>query len=182
MRIHDYVNRNYRDRKSRENTAIVILVIICEYARDQGKQYTKRLLPEFLTPRCVIRLDYLQEAAALPREEQTPGRVCEILGCIDPRTARRHLFELNDAITRVTVELACLRSSTPELGALPTGTPSTHPMSLLALVYRAEREARNRAGRDSAPIPSLAELLQAALGKTTEKKPLACVSHPGRPP
>lgn len=176
------MKRSYRDRETGENSSIVILVIICLLARDQGKQYTKRLLPEFLTPRCVIRLDYLQEAAALPPEEQRPDRVCEILGCIDPRTARRRLSELNDAITRVTVELACFRSSTPELGALPTGTPDTHPMSLLSVVYRAEREARNRAGRDSAPIPSLAELLQAALGKTAERKPLACVSHPGRPP
>ena len=176
------MNRKYRDRKSRENTSIVILVIICLNARDQGKQYTKRLLPEFLTPRSVIRLDYLQEAAALPPEEQKPDRVCEILGCIDPRTAHRRLSELNDAITRVTVELACLRSSTPELGALPTGTPDTHPMSFLSLLYQSEQEARNRAGRDSAPLPSRAEFLQAAMGKRPEKKPSTCVSPAGCPP
>ena len=176
------MNRKYRDRKSRENTSIVILVIICLYARDQGKQYTKRLLPEFLAPRSVIRLDYLQEAAVLPPEEQKPDRVCEILGCIDPRTARRRLSGLNDAIRRVTVELACRRSSAPELGALPTGAPDTHPMSFLALLYQAEREARNRAGRDSAPLPSLAEFLQAAMGKQPEKKPSTCVSPAGCPP
>ena len=69
------MSRNYRDRESRKNTSIVILVIMCLYARDQKEQYTKRLLPEFLIPRSVIRLDYLQEAAALPPEEQKPDRV-----------------------------------------------------------------------------------------------------------
>jgi len=46
------------------------------------------LLPEFLILRSVIRLDYLFEAAELSAEDRITERVCEILGSIDPRTAR----------------------------------------------------------------------------------------------
>jgi len=176
------VNRNYRDRESRENVSIVIPVIICLYARDQGNQYTKRLLPEFLTPGSVIRRDYLQEAAALPPEEQHPDRVCEILGCIDPRTARTLLSRLNDAIDRVTLELSHRRASTPELGVLPVSTPDTSRWEYLRMVYRAEDDARVRAGSSGTQLPPLWSFLQAAMGKQPEKKPLSSVSHSGRPP
>ena len=96
--INGYVDRNYRDRETRENIQIIIPVIFCSWAQEQGKQYTKRLLPEFLIPPSVIRLDYLLEAAEVSAEERTTERVCEILGCIDPRTAGRLLAALNDAV------------------------------------------------------------------------------------
>ena len=38
---------------------------LCQVARAQNTQYTKRLLPEFLIPHSVIRLDDLVEAAQL---------------------------------------------------------------------------------------------------------------------
>lgn len=181
-RIHNHVYRNYRDRESLENIRIVIPVIICVLAQEQGMQYTKRLLPEFLTPRSVIRLDHLREAAALPPEKCTPDRICEILGCIDPRTARRLLSDLNDAIRRVSLELACRRSTTPELGTLPTSTPDTSTLVRLSVLYQAEQDAQHRIGREAVPLPSCAVFLQAAMRKRPEKKPSSCVSHPGCPP
>jgi len=36
--INGYVNRNYRDRESQENTRVIIPVIGCSLAQDQGKQ------------------------------------------------------------------------------------------------------------------------------------------------
>ena len=181
-RIHDYVERKYRDRETRENISIVILVIICLPAKDRGTQYTKRILPDFLTPRSVIRLDHLIEAAALGVHARTPERVCEILGCLDPRTARRRLADLNDAMKRVTLEISHRRASTPELGAIPQRRPDVTSLDSLHTFYRAEQDAQDRAGRDSSPLPSLEAFLQAAMGKQPEKKPLSCVSHPGRPP
>lgn len=181
-RMHAYVDRHYRDRESRENISIIIPVIICSIAQEQGKQYTKRLLPEFLAARSVIRLDHLLEAAGLAREERTTERTCEILGCIDSRTARRRLCDLNDAITAVVVELGCRRASTPELGAMPGSTPDTSPLDQLHLLYHSEQSAQQRAGRDAAPLPSLEAFLQAALGKQRQKIPSSCVSLRGCPP
>ncbi len=174
--------RNYRDRERRENRPIVVPVIICSLAQEQGKQYTKRLLPEFLTPRSVIRLDHLLEAAALPAEERTADRVCEILGCIDPRTARRRLAALNGAINHVTLELSYRRASTPELGALPANDPDTAPLDHLQMLYQGEQEAQDRAGRAAAPLATLAAFLQAAMRKLPQKKPSSCVSLSGCPP
>jgi len=176
------VNRNYRDRHTRENIPIVIPVIICSLARAQGKQYTHRLLPQFLTPRSVIRLDYLLEAAALPAEGRTAERVCELLGCLDPRTARRRVAELGSAINRVMLELSHRRSSTPELGAVPTSDPDTTPLDHLQTLYRSEREAQDRAGRAAAALPALVTFVQAAMRKLPAKKPSSCVSPAGCPP
>ena len=58
-RIHGYVERKFRHRQLWENVAIIIPVILCPIARAEKSQYTKRLLPDFLTPYSVIRLDYL---------------------------------------------------------------------------------------------------------------------------
>lgn len=176
------MERKYRDRKTRENIPIIIPVIICFLAKDWGTQYTKRLLPDFLTPRSVMRLDHLIEAAALSPDERKPERVCELLGCLDPRTARRRLADLNEAINRVTLELSHRRASTPELGVIPRSRPDVTPLDYLHALYRVEQDAQDRAGRDSSPVPSLEAFLQAAMGKQPDKKPLSCVSHPGRPP
>lgn len=181
-RIHGYVSRSYRVRERLENTRIVIPVIICSRARDQEKQYTKRLLPDFLVPRSVIRLDHLMEAGALAPEERSSDRICEILGCIDSRTARRRLSDLNDAIRRASLRLACRRSTSPELGALPTSTPDTSRMVRLLVLYQAEEDAQYRAGSDAATLPSPAAILQAVMWQHSGKRPSSNVSHPNHPP
>jgi hypothetical protein len=180
--IHGYVERKYRDREHQENVTIIIPVIICPGTRVRGIQYTKRLLPDFLVPRSVIRLDHLMEAAALPTKEQTTDRVCEILGCIDPRTARSGISGLNNAIRRVSLDLAYRRSATPELGTLPASTPDTSPFDHLSVLYQAEQGGQQRAGRDAAPLPLLVEFLQAAMWHHPGNGPSGCVSHPEYPP
>ena len=39
------------------NHELVIVSLICEEAKRQHKQYTKRMLPWFVIPECNIRLD-----------------------------------------------------------------------------------------------------------------------------
>ena len=119
------MNRKYRDRESGENITIIIPVIICLIARARAKQYTKRLLPNFLTPHSVIRLDHLLEAADLPETDRTEAAVCDLLGCLDPRTARYQMRRLTTAIQVVSLELARRRAAMPELGELPEISPET---------------------------------------------------------
>jgi hypothetical protein len=156
-------------------------VIICREAFSQGMQYTKRLLPEFLTPRSVIRLDYLLEAADLPEGERTENAVCDLLGCIDPRTARHQISRLTNAIKTVSLDLARRRAAMLELGDLPESTPEVPPMERLQMLLDAELRAGERAGAMYSP-PPLRQLLQAVLRKDPGKKPLNRASPLAQPP
>jgi len=180
-RIHYYVNRKYRDRERRENITIVIPVIICLIARARGMQYTKRLLPDFLTPHSVIRLDHLLEAADLPESERTEDVVCDLLGCLDPRTARHQISRLTDAIRTVSLDLTRRRTAMLELGDLPESTPETPPKVRLLMLFEAELRAGERAG-GMYSLPSLRQLLQAAMGKDPGTKPLNYASPLAQPP
>ena len=180
-RIHGYVERKYRDRKHQENVTINIPVIICPVARARGTQYTKRLLPEFLTPHSVIRLDYLMEAADLPKSQRTESVVCDLLGCIDPRTARHQMRRLTMAIHAVSLDLARRRAATPELGDLPESKPEASPMGRLQMLFDAELRAGERADAMYSP-PSLRQLLQAALRKDPGKAPSNRASPLAQPP
>ena len=175
------MNRKYRDRESGENITIVIPVIICLVARTKGKQYTKRLLPDFLTPRSVIRLDYLWEAAGLPKTERSEDTICDLIGCLDPRTARHQMRRLTTAIEMVSLDLAQRRAATPELGNLPVTRPETPPARRLGILFDAETLAGGRAGRIHT-LPPLRKLLQAAMGKHPENKPLNRASPFAQPP
>jgi hypothetical protein len=180
-RIHGYVRRNYRDRERQENITITIPVIICRVARARGTQYTRRFLPEFLTPHSVIRLDYLLEAADLPEGDRTEDAVCELLGCIDPRTARYQMRRLTSAIRAVSLDLAWRIAATPELGDLPESKPVTPPKERLLMLFDAQLRAGERAGAMYSP-PSLRQLLQAAMRKAPGTKPLNRASPLAQPP
>ena len=179
--MHGYPWRYYRDPDSGENTRIRILSILCPIARAAGRSYTKRLLPDFLIPRCVVRLDCLVEAAAEHQSRRDIARSCELLGCIDVRTARVHLKRLKEAIEVASVELAEARAMSPELGELSHTTPETLPLARLEALYRRESEAGVRAGAGSLPI-TLRQILQAVLWKPPGNKPSACASASPRGP
>ena len=77
--------------------------MICKGAKKLGKQYTKRLLPDFLLPHRVIRSDKTLEA-----QQEDPGeleKVCSILGCIDFRTARKYLEYGEKAIKKASLAI-----------------------------------------------------------------------------
>ena len=156
--------------------------IRCETAREQGKALTRRILPEFLMPRCVIRLDRVEQAAAVPVAERTTEQVCILLGCIDARTAGRHLKRFAEAAERASLWLAERRSRTPELGDLPREPPHSSVLDRLERLYRAEREAAVRTGGGAKRLASVRQLLQAAMSKAAVKTPSSCVSRPARPP
>lgn len=144
--------------------------------------YTKRLLPDFLIPRCVIRLDHLLEAAADAHPGGGVEKTCRILGCIDTRTARTHLKRFEQAVAAVAVQLAERRAMAPELGELPQTTPQSLPLARLQVLYRTEREAALRAGAGASEPISLRQMLQALLWKLPGKKPSTCACWPPRAP
>jgi hypothetical protein len=180
-RIHYYVNRKYRDREIGENITITVPVIICPVARERGTQYTKRLLPDFITPHSVIRLDHLLEAFCMPEIDWTESAVCDLLGCLDPRTARHQMRRLTAAIQAVSLGLARRRAATPELGELPEISPDAPLGDRLMILFEAELRAGERLG-ETDRSPSLRQLLQAPMGKDPGTKPLNRVSPPAQPP
>ena len=181
LRIHGYPLRCVRNGDRQGNEAIRVVVIRCENARAAGKPYTMRLLPEFLVPGCVIRLDRLEETYEARRNGEPNDRLCELLGCLDDRTLRRHLKRYGEAIEKVAIELAERRAMSPELGDLPQTTPDTLSVDRLERLWQAELLASQRRGEALPPI-GLRKLLQAALGKLGRKKPSGCASAAARPP
>lgn len=155
--------------------------MLCETARAAGKRYTMRLLPDFLVPGCVIRLDQVEKAY----EERHTGagidRLCAILGCLDDRTARRHLTRYGESLEAVNLKLAERRAMNPELGELPQITPDATFLERLERLWCAEQVAARRRGEALQPM-SLRHLLQAALRKSRRKKPSSCVSTDARAP
>jgi hypothetical protein len=138
-------------------------------------------LPEFLTPHSVVRLDYLLEAADLPESERTANVACDLLGCVDPRTARHQMRRLTMAIEAVSLDLARRRAAMPELGELPEIKPETPPGGRLMILFNAEIRAGERAGEVQLSSP-LWQLLQAAMGKSCRKKPSNHASPLAQPP
>ena len=181
LRVHGYPLRRVRDRDRQNNDTIRVVVIGCETARAAGNPYTMRLLPDFLLPGCVIRLDHVEEAYEERRAGTGTDRLCAILGCLDDRTLRRHLKRYEEALTAVSVRLAERRAMSPELGELPQSTPDTPAVDRLERLWRAEQVASNRRGEALQPM-GLRYLLQAALGNSRRKKPSSSVSVDARPP
>ena len=179
--IHAYVHRRVRNRDLGCNESILVVVIRCETARGAGKPYTTRLLPDFLIPGCVIRLDDLQEADKQRRAGARSDRLCTILGCLDDRTVGRHLKRYEEALEAVALRLAERRAMSPELGDLPHTTPDTPSVDRLERLWQAEQFAWQRHGEPFPPL-SLRYLLQTAIGKSKRRKPSSCVSVDARPP
>lgn len=179
--MHGYPWRCYRNRDSGENVRIRIVSIFCPTARASGKPYTRRLLPDFLIPRCVIRLDHLAETAQNDQCRVDLDTACKNLGCVDDRTVRRHLKRFDEAVSAAAITLATDRAMQPELGELPVTTPETPTITRLVALYQSECEAIGRAGSGAKPV-SLGHILQAALWKPSDKKPSGCAKPTPRPP
>ena len=91
LHIHGYVRRLVRSNATHTNKAILICVIICFAAKGTGKQYTKRMLPPFVTPECNIGLDNAFEMyRAMPDGRICYDRASELLGTFCVKTMRRH--------------------------------------------------------------------------------------------
>src|SRR4030042_657851 len=70
-----------------------VVTIICRASQGTGRQYTKRILPEHLIPRSPFWSERLVQLLERGRDAYSGfiEAACEALGCVDPRTARKHI-------------------------------------------------------------------------------------------
>ena len=105
MVIHCYCERLVRCTDG-SNHQHLIVVIICERAREAGTQYTKRMLPWFVIPECNIRLDLVLE---LRKKHPTAGSArahgYAVIGSACERTIARHLLWVDDTIAAMLLEV-----------------------------------------------------------------------------
>lgn len=89
--IHGYAGRLIRNADTEENEEIVICVVICHIAKRAGRQYTKRMLPPFVTPECNITLENACHMfAAMPYGRIDYSDAALFLGTVCNDTIRRH--------------------------------------------------------------------------------------------
>jgi hypothetical protein len=158
VKVHEYFDRKVRSNKTKENEKILIFSIICEIAKANGWQYTKRILPEFVIPGCNIILDnvlrmYKRYSGSIVDYEDAS----EILGCWDNRTVKKHLLEIHRIIDKANEELAQTLSSVPQLVPLPEIKPDIKNFEILEVQIDFLNQASEKLrGKIFAPIISIA--------------------------
>jgi hypothetical protein len=98
--------------------------VSCAIAFAAGWQYTKRRLPDFLVPNCVIRLD--TTLAAIEAGIGTPALVeaaSLLMGCIDYRTVKRHVALASAAIQQASLCVSEIIAENPQVMEKPALVP-----------------------------------------------------------
>lgn len=155
--IHYYVGRLIRDPGTEQNVEIVVCVIICYIAKEEGKQYTKRMLPPFVTPECNITLEHtVRMVAAMPEGQIDFRNAGTFLGTFCYRTICRH-FRMILTYTEVSVSflaeyVAVIAPFIQQPGQPPYEQLFTLFLSLTQAIHQAHFQ---RSGRVCDPPPAL---------------------------
>ena len=160
-----------------EGVWIKIPVRYCSWAKTLGKQYTKRILPDFLTPHARMRLDNVIEAGRKRESGSTVEECCRIIGCIDLRTARMHLKRIEDAIKTVALTLAENQALLIHFHESNYSLHPFPPLQRLENLLECQKEGQLRAGKGRFRHPALWSLLQAELWKKKRKTSMSYVSR-----
>lgn len=150
---------------------IKIPVCCCTQAKALGRQYTKRLLPDFLIPFARMRLDAVVEASRRKESGRTREECCRILGCIDLRTARMHMRRLEEAAKTAALTLAERQATMLHLHEPEDRFYPLDPLGRLEELLDRQEEAHLRAGGGRSRPPALRRLLQAVLWKNRAQVP-----------
>jgi hypothetical protein len=118
-----------------ECRCIFIATILCWPSRRTKRPYTKRILPEHLIPRSPLRSEKLVK---LLEEEPDAGSeaACIALGCVDPRTARKHLRAIRAAASAKLPLIAELVATIPSQSESQAYPPGANLFALLSLVWK----------------------------------------------
>jgi hypothetical protein len=143
VKFISYPVRNVRSPDDGKDHTITILCLFCFTAKQQGKQYTKRILPEFLRPYCRIRLDlsisfYAENYSASGNYNYE--KACTFLGCIDKRTARRHIGDIHIAVPEINLTIKEMLVHKPGFYQAEDTAPDTPPIALLDCLLEQVRE------------------------------------------
>jgi hypothetical protein len=112
--------RKIRSPEEASNTDIIIIAIICRKAKRLGKQYTKRILPPFVIPYCVISREAVVEYLCRFPDGTLHSQVAsEMLGTVDTRTMHRHLDVVLIEIKFATLLITRFLSEISNLASVP---------------------------------------------------------------
>ena len=155
-RIHAWIGRKIRKYDTWENEEITILAIICPTARKHGNQYTKRILPAFVTPECNIMLsNVMRYVAGYPGERINYAKAQMILGAKDRRTMRKHILQGRKIMEETNLELTRVLSGLPGFGRLPEQKPGVGVHErLLSTAREIERAGTRMHGADGPKLPA----------------------------
>lgn len=143
-----------------ENVRVLVVSIICDWAKDAGKQYSKRILPPFVIPYCQIsREGVVAYLGQFPdgRFVHRVGR--EVLGARDGRTIRRHIrigLATSGAAGQELVGLLSEVSAHATLSERRLGESARECLQDLA--KQMDRAGRRPGGRSGSGIPPMVYL------------------------
>ena len=141
------------------NHELVIVSLICQEAKQQHKQYTKRMLPWFVIPECNIRLDLMLNLLKLEERHPAAGAALAyeqadaVIGSACEHTIARHLKWARRLVAEGTLEASELMAELvpfavlPEVRAGGRGLAELHRnLTALTVATVAGRRAYGRVG------------------------------------
>ncbi len=114
-----------------------VVTLICVALRGTGRQYTKRMLPGHLIWRSPLSSEGLAKLLA-ENQAGKPGfnnAACAALGCIDPRTARKHISAVLAAVAAKLPILAELLATAPGQSDDKVAVPDQNPFVRLDALW-----------------------------------------------
>ena len=181
LRIHANLWRKIRNSEYEVNDEVQIISIICKTAKKNGNPYTRRLLPEFIIPGCVIMLDRAFAAYKMRTVSQNIEDACSTMLCIDTRTAQKHLTRIETAIKLTSLRLAETIARQPELGDLPYSTPDFTLLEVLERLFETKAIASLRSG-DRRQTQGILSHIQETKWGIFLNRPSTCVKTKLHPP
>ena len=132
-------------------------MIYCNTAKKRGDQYTKRILPAFVTPECNIMLsNVMKYVKQCPQERINYAKAQLILGAKDDRTIRKHILRGRQIVEETNLELTQALSGLTGFGRLPEPKPGVgRHESLAATVSQIEAAATRMDGADRRQVPAI---------------------------
>jgi hypothetical protein len=157
VRIHAWLGRKIRKHETWENEEITIVAIICPTAKQRGDQYTKRILPAFVTPECNIMLSNVMRYVARYAEERINyAKAQMILGAKDRRTIRKHILQGRKIMEETNLELTQALSGLSGFARLPEQKPGVGVHErLLSTAREIENAGTRMHGADRAKMPAI---------------------------
>ena len=122
LRVHALLWRKIRSPEEGSNTDIIIIAIICRMAKQLGKQYTKRILPPFVIPYCVICREAVLEYLCRFSDGTLHSEIAsKMFGTVDIPTMRRHLHVVLTEIQTAALLIIRFFAEIPSLAKVPEG-------------------------------------------------------------
>ena len=138
------------------NHRLLIVSLICQEAKQQHQQYTKRILPWFVIPECNIRLDLVLNLVKLQERHPSGGTALAyaqadaVIGSACEGTIARHLQWARRLAAATVLEASELLAELAPYAALPgvqvAGGVLAELRRYLAALTAARRGAAGRVG------------------------------------